>query len=416
MGNDKNVDSNNLTAQKKLNNINNLFSAYGAFITGVFCIFQYFFAEHRLFVPVSAGVASVIFIITYFLAYSKMATKFTSFWSYISENAEVVGILNPIILAISIILSFSKSLDILLVCIVMVVLHIILYTITLIKHFKKSDSSLPKKLINLCKSNVALCVTIIFAVVFFLLWIICADKYDFADLWLNLLAGFISSAITISVIDKIIKKQKDKNEAPMRKAMYRDIQLFTSRFIGLWQEMYAQSTEKRTELSIEELFEPENINLIRENLNLEGFPNVFPKQTWFTYIEECRKDLVTRGEKIINAYLSIAEPEVIQSIHFLINDSFLVGNLSLMQRIHSCDLEKHIPRPALLVCYTAEPNDADKEMALQLFSWCKIQYKKLHDASRTEIKDIYPIPTKLTIINKSTPPTSIMNEEEKMKR
>ena len=47
------------------------------------------------------------------------------------------------------------------------------------------------------------------------------------------------------------------------------------------------------------------------------------------------------------------------------------------------------------------------------FSWCKIQYEKLHDASKTEIKDIYPIPTKLTIINKSTPPTSIMNEEAK---
>jgi hypothetical protein len=142
-------------------------------------------------------------------------------------------------------------------------------------------------------------------------------------------------------------------------------------------------------------------------------PNVFPTQNWFTYINDYRNDLVKRGEKIISAYLSIAEPEIIQSIHYLINDSFYVGNLSLILKTRSYDLENHIPRPTLLCCYTAEPKNVDQEMVAQLFSWCREQYEKLHDTSKKGIIDIYPISEKLTIINPSTSPTSFISEKEK---
>lgn len=412
----KNENQNNnefQTAENKLKNINIFFAAYGSFFTGLFSIFQYFFAQYKYFNVISLVSALLILGITYFFAYSKWATTFSYFWMYIEKCANTVGILNPIILAISIMLSVSKSLGFLLICIVLTAMHFILYLIVGCKCLKKEKKHVIKSFLCLFKRNIALLITIALAVITFVLWFFSSDKHDFADLWLNLLSGFISSIITIAVIDKILKNQKDKNETPLKKAMYRDIQLFTSRFIGLWGEMYIQSTEKRDKLFADNLFESDTIDYIRNNLDLEGRPNVLPAQNWFTYVDSCRKDLVNRGEKIINSYVSIADPEVIQSIHYLINDSFLIGNLSFLQKVHSVDLIENIPRPPLLACYTPGSNTADKEMVSQLLSWCRMQYKKLHDNTNKTTIDIYPIPHEICVINPKNPPSSMMSEERK---
>lgn len=402
-------------AEHKLKNINLFFAAYGSFLTGLFSIFQYFFAQYKLFVIISAISGLCILGITYFLAYSRWATTLHNFWIYIEKCADSVGVLNPIVLAISIILTVTQSFEFLIICIGFTALHFIIYVIAICKSLNKNKKPVIKICLNWFKRNIALLITALFAVVSFALWFLASEQHDFADLWLNLLSGFISSMITIAVIDRILKKQKDKNEIPLRKAMYRDIQLFTSRFISLWEEMYVQSTENRVELSVDTLFSFDTIDSIRNNLDLEGNPNTDPPQNWFTYINSCRNDLVTRGEKIITSYVSFADPGIIQSIHYLINDSFLIGNLSIMQQVHSFDLANHIPRPSLLTFYTPDPtpSDADIEMVSQLLSWCRAQYEILHDDTKQTTIDIYPIPNKICIINPTKPPSSIMTEERK---
>ncbi|MBE6738134.1 MAG: hypothetical protein E7566_05750 [Ruminococcaceae bacterium] len=402
-------------AEHKLKNINLFFATYGSFLTGLFSIFQYFFNQYTLFNIISSISAILILGVTYFLAYSKWATTFNNFWIYIEKCADAVGVLNPIVLALSIMLSVSKSFELLIACCILTAAHFPLYLIAGYKCFNKKNKPILKTLLNWCKTNIALLITIALAIVSFILWFFVSDQHDFADLWLNLLSGFISSMITIAVIDRILKKQKDKNEIPLRKAMYRDIQLFTSRFINLWEEMYVQSTESRSEIAVDDLFSFETINSIRNNLDLEGNPNIDPPQNWFAYINSCRNDLVKRGEKIITSYVNFADPDIIQSIHYLINDSFLIGNLSTLQTLHVYDLANHIPRPTLLTSYTPEPtpSESDTEMVSQLLSWCRSQYENLHDDTKQTTIDIYPIPSKICIINPTKPPSSIMTEERK---
>lgn len=402
-------------AEHKLKNINLFFATYGSFLTGLFSIFQYFFNQYTLFNIISSISAILILGVTYFLAYSKWATTFNNFWIYIEKCADAVGVLNPIVLALSIMLSVSKSFELLIACCILTAAHFPLYLIAGYKCFNKKNKPILKILLNWCKTNIALLITIALAIVSFILWFFVSDQHDFADLWLNLLSGFISSMITIAVIDRILKKQKDKNEIPLRKAMYRDIQLFTSRFINLWEEMYVQSTESRSEIAVDDLFSFETINSIRNNLDLEGNPNIDPPQNWFAYINSCRNDLVKRGEKIITSYVNFADPDIIQSIHYLINDSFLIGNLSTLQTLRVYDLANHIPRPTLLTSYTPEPtpSESDTEMVSQLLSWCRSQYENLHDDTKQTTIDIYPIPSKICIINPTKPPSSIMTEERK---
>ncbi|WP_129724225.1 hypothetical protein [Xylanivirga thermophila] len=86
--------------------------------------------------------------------------------------------------------------------------------------------------------NSALLITIEFSILFLILWLCFADEILLEDLWVNLLSGFIASISTITVIDNILKKQIEEDNLPLKLAMYRNVQLFVSRLISLWQEMY----------------------------------------------------------------------------------------------------------------------------------------------------------------------------------
>lgn len=264
-----------------------------------------------------------------------------------------------------------------------------------------------KKFVAGLMNNIALVVTICFAIVTLVLWFYSTENHDFSDLWLNLSSGFIASILTIAVIEYILKKQKAKSEEPLRLALYRDVQLFASRLISLWQEMYVQSNEKRDNISVKELFSEKNISAIYDSLDLEGEPNVIPKQNWFTYISNNSEDLIKRGNRILDRYPGFAEPELFQSIHHLVNDSPFVGALTMMNKLRLHDISDKFPRHPLLRCYTIEPNDRDYSSINSLFKWCREEYLKLE-----KVGCVYKIADKVVIINSNTPPNSVMTEQK----
>ena len=264
-----------------------------------------------------------------------------------------------------------------------------------------------KRSVEWIKKNTALVITICFALITLFLWFFSTKNYNFSDLWLNLSAGFIASICTIAVIDNILNKQKIKNEEPLRLALYRDIQLFTSRLISLWQEMYVQSNEQRDNISVNELFSEENISAIYDSLDLEGEPNVISKQNWFTYISSNSEDLIKRGNRILDRYPGFAESELFQSIHHLVNDSPFVGALTMMNKLRMHDVSDKFPRHPLLRCYTIEPNDRDYSSINSLFRWCREQYLKLE-----KVGCVYKIADKVVVINSNTPPNSVMTEQK----
>lgn len=257
------------------------------------------------------------------------------------------------------------------------------------------------------KKNVALGATIVFAIFTLVLWLFSVETIDFSDLWLNLLAGFISTICTITVIDSTLKKQKEKEDIPIRLALYRDVQLLTSRFIGLWQEMYAQCNVNRKRILVEDLFSDEEIGYIYKNLDLEGSPSTVPQRNWFVYIEENIKDFKTRGNCILDRYVSIAEPDILQAIHQLINDNTLCAHLLLIHNIRRNDVCEQIPRAPLLFSYACKPNEQDFQSIKIIIKWCRDNYVKLNDYGT-----IYTIPEKVVILNQHIPPSSIIDKEK----
>ena len=395
--NKSSMDPKQQVAKKRLSHINIFYSAFGNFLTGLFCIAQYFLTGTPFLGYITIGILAIIFVPTYYFTHAKISIKNEPLWDYFTSCANIIGELNPFFLALGIYFSLNASLEYTILWIVMEVGQIVLYIIAFKKHYPNWGKKLCATIHKWLKRNIAFLITVLLSIAFFVLWYISPQENRYADLWLNLSASFIASSITIAVIDRIITRQKEQNEKPLRFAMYRDIQLFTSRFVSLWQEMYLHSVEDRVNMSAEELFCADTINTIRGHLDLSCNANVLPKQTWFSHIENSRKDLVERGEKILSMYSGVAEPEAIQAIHHIITDNTLLGRLELIALIHGHDTANHIPRPTILASYTSEPADADTIMISQLFSWCRKQYSLLHEAKQDNAVDLFPIPDTLNL-------------------
>ena len=406
-------DKQKAVASFRLKIIDVFFAAYGAFISGLFCISQYFWGSSKYFVWIASTFFFVTLLATYILSYSKKTAKSETLLRYIQECANYVGVLNPVMLALGFILTISSDVYILAFCIVLEAVQLCCYFWSVKKVFPCLEFGFWNKIVTWCKRNKPLIITILFGLISGAGWFFTTDNRKISDLCLNLFAGFISSGITIGVIDRIIRRQQEVKDTPIKKALYRDVQLFTSRLIGLWTEMYVQSTEDRSPLTLEELFDPTNVVEIGGNLDLEGFPNITPKQNWFSYIEHQRKDLSDLGEKILSTYINIADPELIQAIHYLVNDSAYIGYLRWIGAMRAYDNSNNVPRPALLGWYTMLPQETDYVMVKQLISWCKKQFKLLHKKDQPDSVYVYPIAERITIVNPNTPPTSVMPKDKK---
>lgn len=209
------------------------------------------------------------------------------------------------------------------------------------------------------KNNIALVITIVFAMITFGLWICSPDEKVLSDLCLNLLAGFISSIFVIAVIDNIVKKQKEAEKTPLKLALYRDVQMFASRIISMWGEMYSASVKTEKSLAVTALFTSEEIEKISFNLDLDGKPNVYPETNWFKHIEMELQEILNRGNKILDRYMSEANPDLLQEIHYTINDGGLVSGLKMISLIRRYDINEHRSRVPLICQYTSRPQEKD---------------------------------------------------------
>lgn len=257
--------------------------------------------------------------------------------------------------------------------------------------------------------NISLIILVSFAALFLVLWIVSASELRIADLFLNLLACFVASAITAGVVERIMKKNEEKRIIPIRQAIYRDVQLYTVRIVDLWQEMYVQSQADRSEIPIEQLFSLETMNKIFSSLDLDGEPNVLPKRTWFTHIEDYSNEMKKRAEEILDRYSSYLSPDFMQVIHYSLTDCvFSCGGLKMISGLYAMDKRNSIPRPTILSFYLVAPQEKDYEQIQNLLKWCRKEYTLLSKKGVI----VYPLPEKVTILNPHTPPSSIMGEEK----
>lgn len=116
-------------AEERLNHIDVLFAAFGPFISALFCIAQYFFDGTTYFTMIAVSLYGLILAVTYYLAVSNKQKKNERFWEHVKKHATAVGPLNPVVLAVGILLAIVRNIWVLIMCVIFVVAQVVLYII-----------------------------------------------------------------------------------------------------------------------------------------------------------------------------------------------------------------------------------------------------------------------------------------------
>lgn len=126
-------------AAERLNRIDVLFAAFGPLISSLFCIAQYFFDGTTCFTMIAVSLYFLILVVTYYLAVSNKQKKNERLWEHIKQQATAVGPLNPIVLAVGILLAIVRNIWVLIMCVAFVVAQVALYIIAVLKQSTKVE-------------------------------------------------------------------------------------------------------------------------------------------------------------------------------------------------------------------------------------------------------------------------------------
>jgi len=200
-----------------------------------------------------------------------------------------------------------------------------------------------------------------------------------AEFGLNFFTEMLGVLVTVLIIDKIILIRENQRLIPLKMAVYEDVRLFTSRYIGFWTTTYRESVPENDPKDLAEFFSEKGISKIFLFLNMDSEPNVSPPIKWWDWMVHNAKEFKEKGDKILERHAHILEPEVYAKIHHITECDFttLLNNIPL---IRNYDITNNFPRPKTLNHYSIPPEKEDFEAILYLYQWCELtfnEYKKI---------------------------------------
>ncbi|HEV8080257.1 MAG TPA: hypothetical protein VGP43_06070 [Chitinophagaceae bacterium] len=219
---------------------------------------------------------------------------------------------------------------------------------------------------------------IIITLVFFLgfglfCWLFWKPAEEFG---LNFFTEISGAAITVVIIDRLIKNREYRKTIPQKLASYEDVRLFVTRYISFWTETYSLSVPEAEPENFMVFFSEEGMSKILSYLYLDSEPNITPPRTWWDWIPNQAKEFKNMGDKILDRHSSLLDPEAYGYIHQLTESSF--NNLLIMlPSLRQTDILYKFPRVKVLGSYSINPQKEDFEAILGIIKWCEIAHEKL---------------------------------------
>ncbi|GHT79697.1 hypothetical protein FACS1894130_09200 [Spirochaetia bacterium] len=212
------------------------------------------------------------------------------------------------------------------------------------------------------------------------------------DFGLNFLTEMLGVAVSVLIIDRIIKYRDKINSIPKTLCMYEEIRLFTSRYLSFWVGMFRCTVPEDDPATISEFFSDTGMSKISTFINLSSTAEVVPTRPCYLWITQNAQEFKGKGDKIIDRYLDIVDPNVIGYMHQIIDGTFN----SLLLQIAG------IFRTLGGVSNFLPPEKKDYDAILGLIDWCNKTYDLLEKNNPGILKVTQYVPKKIT--DKTNPP------------
>ncbi|MDO4921267.1 MAG: hypothetical protein Q4E64_05525 [Phascolarctobacterium sp.] len=236
--------------------------------------------------------------------------------------------------------------------------------------------------------NKLLIITLTIALVMLVICSLVFPNFDIQSLAINILASFIMACYSILIADRIVKQKATAELKPKRICLYREVQIFATRFLHLFEEMYGLSVGKKEDISSDKFFSVEVMTEIYALLNLETEANVCPRQCWRYYIINSAIQFRNDIDRILNVYGPFMESELFRALYRLSIESPLYSWANIMQQVYIYDLSEGFPRCPLLISYSPKFSTKDLEDIKYILSWCNREYQCLKEEGVYKVPEI----------------------------
>lgn len=108
-------------------------------------------------------------------------------------------------------------------------------------------------------------VVIVLIIIGLILWLLVKKTKEFG---LNFTTEILGAVITVFILDRLIKKREEEKNIPLKIAIYEDIRLYTTRYIGFWIETYLVSVPEDPPKDISDFFSKTGMPKILNYLHL----------------------------------------------------------------------------------------------------------------------------------------------------
>ena len=193
---------------------------------------------------------------------------------------------------------------------------------------------------------------------------------------LNFFTEMLGVAITVFIVDRLIKKRDETRNVPQKLAAYEDVRLYVSRYISFWTDTYRQSVPDEKPNTIYDFFTQDTISKIFKHLDLDSEVNIKPRRKWGDWLSEKLKEFKDKGDKILDRYSNVLEPEIFKYVHQLTETS---SHDFLIQMLWVCKNGKTMsPRIEItpeLFHSSIKFKEEDFNAILKLYDWCNAQYE-----------------------------------------
>lgn len=220
------------------------------------------------------------------------------------------------------------------------------------------------------KTDIAISLIIIFLI--FIGYFLFTIK-ETEDFGLNFLTEMIGVAITILILDRLLKYKERKKNEPIRIIQYSEISLFLHRYIGLWHQLYINSVPNKEAKNIEDFLSKTEFDKIFTNAYLDSNANITPSTKLGDYILHQSTIFENSGNEILNRYKNDLPPIVFGNIHFIINTP-THSMIKLFKAIELSDKQYHFNRLRILGNYTTKFDNDFFNNFKQLVKWSNNEY------------------------------------------
>ena len=231
------------------------------------------------------------------------------------------------------------------------------------------------------RTTIALTLGIV-AIACLLLWLF--GRGGASEFGLNAFTETLGIAITVFIIDYLIKRHERHRFLPQRASAYEDVRLMVSRIVSFWTEAYRLTLPDPPPASVKDLLSESVIQKIGTFLHLDSKANITPSRTCWDWVTETMSDTKQRADKILERHNGILDPTAYAAVHSIVSDIMEPG---LMRGILGADQEMGFPRPKVLGNYCIFQRTYF-DAILKLINWCESERKCLEGDGYSELKKV----------------------------